>query len=144
MAAKAIKRAERLKIDNDLAKAIRGRLREGKLPCAAAISLARAKGIDPLDLGRTADSLRVRLSRCQLGLFGWPGRAGSPESVNSPEEPAPEGLDAAILDGRDASGMLSCLGAWRIADDFGISRLRAGRAADRLGVRIRDCQLGVF
>jgi len=144
MALKDKKLPKSLDVDKDLAEAIRGRLLEGKLPCAAAISLARAQGIDPLDLGRTADSLRIRFSRCQLGLFGWPGGAGSPESVKSPGEPAPGGLEAAILDGRDASGKLSCLVAWRIADELGISRLRVGRAADRLGVRIRDCQLGAF
>ena len=41
-------------------------------------------------------------------------------------------------------GYLSCLSAWQLAERPGFSRLDAGVMMDRLGVRVKDCQLGCF
>ena len=58
-----------LKIDDALAAAIRARLRDGRLPCAAAFAIAEELGIPRSEVGRAADALGIRLSRCQLGAF---------------------------------------------------------------------------
>jgi hypothetical protein len=39
---------------------------------------------------------------------------------------------------------LSCAVARKIAEDFGISYSSVGAAADELGIKIKDCQLGCF
>jgi len=58
-----------LKIDDALAAAIRVRVRAGCLSCAAAFLIAEEMGIPRSEVGRAADALGIRLSRCQLGAF---------------------------------------------------------------------------
>ncbi len=58
-----------LKIDDALAAAIRARLRDGRLSCAAAFAIAEELGVPRSEVGRAVDALGIRLSRCQLGAF---------------------------------------------------------------------------
>jgi len=37
-----------------------------------------------------------------------------------------------------------CAAAFAIAEELGLPRLAVGRAADELGLKISDCQLGCF
>lgn len=39
---------------------------------------------------------------------------------------------------------ITCAAAFRIADELGVPRKEVGRAADRAGIRIKDCQLDCF
>jgi len=39
---------------------------------------------------------------------------------------------------------LPCAAARKIAEDFGIPYSEVGAAADELGIKIKDCQLGCF
>lgn len=41
-------------------------------------------------------------------------------------------------------GYLPCPAAWKIARQAGVSRLAVGEVADRMGIRISDCQIGFF
>ena len=41
-------------------------------------------------------------------------------------------------------GYLPCPVAWKIAKDYSISKIAVGEIADRLGIRITNCQLGCF
>ena len=41
-------------------------------------------------------------------------------------------------------GYLPCPVAWEIADQVEVSKIAIGEIADRLGIRITDCQLGFF
>lgn len=130
----------------DLATAvdIRGRLEDGLLSCHAAFDSAARLGVAPGDVGRTADALAVRLTRCQLGLFGFPGHAKGWAATRVAERFVPAGLKEALFAARDSRGDLSCLAIWRAAARFGVDRIQAGYIADSLGVPIRHCQLGAF
>jgi hypothetical protein len=44
-----------------------------------------------------------------------------------------------VVDGR-----LSCASARKLAEDLGIPYKEVGAAADELGIKIKDCQLGCF
>jgi hypothetical protein len=133
------------RVDERLAAEITSRLAEdGALPCVSAIALAQAKNIDPLEIGRAADALKIRLGRCQLGLFGFPGRAKGWETAGVAGLPVPRPFENALRGAAAASGSLSCSMIWRLADAHGLSRVRAGCAADKLGLKIVDCQLGAF
>lgn len=48
------------------------------------------------------------------------------------------------LMGKAADGKLPCSVARKIAEDLNISYKDVGDAADDLGLRIRNCQLGCF
>ena len=138
---KAVPEAE---ADQTIATHIRARLEGGRLPCAAACALAAELDRPTAEVGRTADALRVPLTACQLGLFGYPGHAKGWEQAGVAAQPAPPGLEEQLRASVDEQGALTCLSVWRAAQDTGCSRIHAGAVADRLGLKIRDCQLGAL
>jgi hypothetical protein len=126
-------------MNEGIAKAIRGRLSEGKLRCVDAFRIAEELAVMPLDVGETADELEVRFARCQLGLFGY----GDPKRIVEPAERVTPELEQAIREGL-VGERLPCAEAWVIAARLGISKLEVANAAEKLGVRISQCQIGAF
>jgi hypothetical protein len=133
-----------LKADPVLAEAIRGRLEGGQLPCATAFAIAEEKGVPRLAVGRAADVEQIHLTRCQLGLFGYPNHAPFWETNKVSDAVKPAALDEAILASRDKSGVISCAALMAVADRFGLPKILAGYWADQLGTRVKHCQLGAF
>ncbi len=131
-------------IDETLAEAIRVHCKEGKLPCASAFAIAREHGVTPLLVGQTADALQIHLTRCQLGLFGYPGHAKGWGAAKIAERAIPEGLEEVIRATVDADGNFACVKAWEIAARFGIPKMQVAYVADQMGVRFSPCQLGAF
>jgi len=131
-------------VDERIAAAVRGRLEQGLLPCASAIALAGELGCEPIALGANADALRIPITACQIGLFGYPGHAKGWEGAGVAAQPLPAGLETALLAARNDRGELTCLSIWGAAERAGCSRMQAGYVADRLGIKIRGCQLGAF
>lgn len=128
-------------LDARVAAAITSRLEDGRLPCAAAWDAADQIGVLPIAVGRTADRMQVRLSACQLGLFGPPRRVGDSDGV---ETAVPDGLAEALIAGRTDRGEISCARLWHEAERFAVPRIVVGGLADRLGIKVRDCHLGTF
>jgi hypothetical protein len=105
------------------------------------VEIATACDVPTAAVGRAADREGIRVSECQLGLFGyeafgekrWVRRlAAIPRSLES------EILAACVED------RLACAAAWRVADGRGVPRLVVGSVAEALDVRISACQLGCF
>lgn len=48
------------------------------------------------------------------------------------------------LQEQSVDGRITCAIARKIAEELGIAYKDVGAAADELGIRIRDCQLGCF
>lgn len=127
-----------------IAEAIQNSLVEGQLPCAAAFAIAERLGVEPLQVGQEADRLEVKLSKCQLGLFGYGSKAEGKHRRVHPMQGVPHGLAQAIRAALDVDGKLSCAAAWRIAAELGLPKQTVSDAAEGLGVRIGQCQLGAF
>lgn len=144
MALKGKRIASGVKPDPRLAAEIKGRVRDSTLSCAEAFAVADRTGVSAIEIGRTADVLKVKLSHCQLGLFGYPGPAKGWDRSGAGMGPVPEGLEAAIKRRAGREGRVSCSDLWDLAELYGVPRILAGDAADRLGIRIVDCQLGAF
>jgi hypothetical protein len=126
-------------MDERVAEAIRDRSSEGTLRCADAFRIAEELAVMPLDVGEAADIMEVRLVRCQLGLFGY----GDPKRIVRPAEQVAPDLAQAIRGGL-IDGRLPCAEAWATAARFGLSKLDVANAAEKLEVRIGQCQLGAF
>ena len=126
-------------IEKRIAAAIQEQAREGTLRCAAAFRIAEELGVTPLAVGQAANELDVRLARCQLGLFGY----GEQKSVVEPAEEVRPELEQAIQEGL-ILGRLPCAVAWAIAARFKMPKLHVANAAEKLGVRIGQCQLSAF
>jgi hypothetical protein len=124
---------------------LRHRLREsavgGDLPCALAHRLAESCATPPRVVGETADGLGIRITHCQLGLFGYDayGEKRWTRGLTATPAALERDLRLACVD-----GWLPCATAWRWADERGLPRLLLGSIAETLDVRICDCQLGCF
>ncbi len=126
---------------SELDRAIRETTRTGFLPCAVAFSIAERLGVSPDAVRAAADGLGVRISICQLGLFGYDAFAErrAVHKLSAVPEELRSTLAAAVVDGR-----LPCAAAWRLADERGLPRLLFGSIAETLDVRISECGLGCF
>lgn len=127
----------------EITTAIQTHLTDGKLTCQDAFAIAAQAQVAPGEIGQAADTLGTRLSRCQLGLFGYPGKQGWHDSGVA-DLPVPEGLQSAIAEMVDEDRHLMCAQAWILADRFGISRMQFGWIAENLKVKFVTCQLGAF
>jgi hypothetical protein len=124
-------------VDGAIAAAITQRLEGGLLPCAAALKLAAQNGSPGAVVGATADAMRVRLTACELGVFGDPGHTKGWEAAGVAGFPTPAGLDEALPAARSEAGKPSCLAVWSAAQS-------AGCVADRNRIKIRGRRLGAF
>ncbi len=117
---------------------IREALVENRLSCSRAHKLALETGFSPADVGRTADLMEIRLSGCQLGLFGHEQK----EKVAAAANPEPELIKT--LKENLTDGSLSCLKAWQIAADFNLKKTDITAACEADKIKITPCQLGAF
>lgn len=60
---------EKEKSDADLVEAVKSASKDGKIPCAAAMALARKLGVSPRRIGKAADAGEIKIVQCQLGCF---------------------------------------------------------------------------
>jgi len=126
-------------VDPAVRSALMERVVGGALPCAVAFDLAARNDWPPAEIGRAADILELRLTKCQLGLFGYQPK----KSIVRPWTTVPAELEAAIRNGL-VEGRLPCAKAWDIAEALGIHKMRVSAACDGLAIKIRPCQLGAF
>lgn len=114
-----------------------------KLPCAVAHYIAAYLKLDPLEVGKSATEMGVRLYECQLGLFGYGRKGKSAYKITGRKvEVDKDVLD--LIKKNTSEGRISCARLWEIADTTGIIRAEAGNAADALNIKITPCQLGAF
>ncbi|MBC7247449.1 MAG: hypothetical protein H5T73_06695 [Actinobacteria bacterium] len=56
-------------VDDRVLQAVRERAEEGRIPCAIALELAEELGVPPLEVGKAANALNVKIVQCSLGCF---------------------------------------------------------------------------
>ncbi len=130
------------KLDERIATEIKQRARDTRLSCAAGAHIAEELGVPMEQVGRAADLLEVKVSKCQLGLFGYKQSQGKSRIMEPAEEVSPdleEAIRAALEDGK-----LPCASAWEVANRFGLSKLAVCSSAETLGIKSSRCQLGAF
>jgi hypothetical protein len=126
-------------VDEAIRRAFLNRGIKDSLPCAVAFEICEQLKVVPLQVGKTADLMDIRLVKCQLGLFGYAPK----KSIVKPLAVIKPDLKAAIMAGlRD--DRLPCREAWRISDLLGYHKLQVAGACDGLGIKIAPCQLGAF
>jgi hypothetical protein len=122
-----------------IAVALRAHVTNGEVPCARAFKVAEQLGVSPLTIGRVADEVNVRFSRCQLGLYGYTPS----KSIVAPAAEVSSDLEQLLRDSL-ILGRLPCAAAWAIAEHLKIRKLDVSSAAEKLKIRIGQCQLGGF
>jgi hypothetical protein len=126
-------------VDDDMKRV----LRDGQLPCAVAFDEGQKRGLTAAQIGEWADANEVRVSHCQLGLFGYGPKAEGKHKIVRPTEIVKDDL-AAALRAHAREGRIPCADVWAVAAAAGIARLEASAAAEGLGLRVSQCQLGCF
>ena len=123
----------------EITEAVRDKIKDGHISCAAMHKIAGDLKTKPSEVGVAVDLMEARLNKCQMGLFGYTPdrRIVKPASEVSPE--LEEAIRNALVDGR-----IKCLSCWEIAKDFGIAKMDVASACETLHVRIFSCQLGAF
>ena len=119
---------------------VKKRAENGRISCKAAHEAAAAAGVSPGVTGQTLDLLEMRISGCQLGLFGHGTDTGK-ASLRVPDKAGP--LKKAVLKNCDERG-ISCSALWAAADTAGAGRTEAAAVCEDAGIRIHSCQLGAF
>jgi hypothetical protein len=127
------------KIDDSISKKILTLAEDNNLTCAAAHRIAKDLDIQPSDIGIQIDLMEFRITKCQLGLFGY---SPEPKKIN-PDIEISKNL-AAALDKTIVDNKISCKLCWDIADSLKIKRLDLGSACEKKDFRIKPCQLGAF
>lgn len=122
-------------IEEELKKRDAGR----EIPCALAFEMAERLGVEPEEIGRTADVLDIPLVKCQLGLFGYQPQ----NKIVRAEDTTNRELKNALVEFSDNS-RLSCEKAWQIADRFNISKRTLGNMCQANRIKIKGCRLGAF
>ena len=119
--------------------ALKGVIKDDTVTCAAAHKISQTLGVSPPEVGVAIDLMEARLTRCQLGLFGYTpvSRIIKPADAVAPD--LEEAIRGALIDGR-----ISCLASWEIARRFGIARMDVACACEALRIKISSCQLGAF
>jgi hypothetical protein len=129
-----------MKMNQDIAERIKELSTEGTLSCPSAFKVVRRLEVSPQQVGEVANELNVRISRCQLGLFGHGSAKGK---ALEPTQGLGEELQARITD-QVVEGGLPCAVAWEIASELTMKRLDVANAAESMGIQITQCQLGCF
>jgi hypothetical protein len=130
-------------MDERLHQAMLERLEDGQLPCNQAHAVAQNLSVDPLTVGRAANDADIRISRCQLGLFGYGRKAEGKHKIVHAMDKVPERLAARIRAAVEGDG-ITCTEVWMIADGLGYPRIEASSAVEAMGLKVSRCQLGCF
>ena len=130
-------------MDERLHEAIVDRLEDGKLSCPRAFFVARKLGLEPLAVGLAATEADIRITHCQLGLFGYGPKAEGKHKIVHAMDEVPERL-AARLRSHAEEGGIDCGAVWQVADELGFKRIEAASAVEAMGLRVSRCQLGCF
>jgi len=113
---------------------------DGKeISCENAFIVIEDTGVLPLDVGKLINRMDMKITCCQLGLFGY-----KPEKkILKPADSVSEQLSSLIMQYVN-NGRIICVDVWKVADSHGITRLDAASACEKLSLKIKKCQLGAF
>lgn len=54
---------------DNIDKAIKEKIKEGKITCKEALEIASELGIKPAEVGKALDKNKIKIKQCQLGCF---------------------------------------------------------------------------
>ncbi len=135
----AAKHSPEAALDPEIAADIKDRAKEGKISCGACFRIVKDRNVLPSRVGKNVDLLEFRIVQCQLGLFGYypEKKIVEPAQVVAPE--LRDALHDALVDTK-----IPCAEAWRIAEEFGLSKINVSAACEALKIKVSPCQLGAF
>jgi len=135
----AAKHPKGVEADPKIVEQIRQKLSENHISCAAAHDIAATLSVLPAQVGMTIDLLEARITKCQMGLFGYSPQKNIVKPAESVSPDLKKALESSLTDGR-----ISCERCWEIASQKGLKKIEVSSACETLGIKIKPCQLGAF
>jgi hypothetical protein len=126
-------------LDPDRRETILDRSKNGELACAVAFQIVESGNIPADEIGLYANQMKIRLVKCQLGLFGYHPDKKIVKKIQNVDESLKKAIKDKIMDNR-----LSCIQVWQIASELGLPKLSVSNACETLSIKIHSCQLGAF
>jgi hypothetical protein len=127
------------KVDDDLKKEILEQVKNNSITCKKAEEISEELGFMLNETGTAIDILNIKITKCQLGLFGY----GETQKVVQPAKEISPEMKESITSALE-NGNLSCVAAWEIAGKLNISRMKVAAACEALEIKVKPCQLGAF
>ncbi|MBF0112846.1 MAG: hypothetical protein HQK74_08960 [Desulfamplus sp.] len=109
------------------------------ITCEELHLISKNLGITPKEVGIQADLMELRLKECQLGLFGY-----EPDGKNFNKKVELSDIQLADIQAIAPDGRTTCLKCWQAAQKLNISRIDVGSMCEKMGIKIKNCQLGAF
>lgn len=125
--------------ESDFENEILSHVADNELSCNDAFEIAWRLQVPACDIGVAADRLKLKLVKCQLGLFGYK----PDKKIVAADDFVSQELEDAIRNCLD-NGKLLCIKAWEIAGTLNIQKFSVSCACESLGIKIKECQLGAF
>ena len=135
----AAKHPKGVEADPKVAEQIRQKLADNHITCAAALEIAAKLSVTPAQVGMTIDLLEARITKCQLGLYGYSPQKNIVKPADSVSSDLKNAIETGLIDGR-----ISCERCWDIASQQGLKKIEVASACEALGIKIKPCQLGAF
>jgi hypothetical protein len=126
-------------IDAAIIDAVRKNSINKEMPCGEATRIATSLSKPMKDVGAACDLLEIHITKCQLGLFGYPPQ----KKIISADQSVGRELEKAIRE-RLVKGTLPCDAAWEIAENLALPKMKIASACETLKIKIKPCQLGAF
>lgn len=104
---------------------------EGKLPCLKAFKVARKIGLESLEMSDACKSLDIKITDCELGVFGK-------LDFNNAEEEIYKNFEEYFLEEKD----IECKVLWDLAQKSSLRRV--GSTVKNSDAEVINCQLGCF
>ena len=127
------------KLDETIASRIKEKISGDRISCAEAHGIAAELGREPSDVGVAIDLLEIRITKCQLGLFGHGKEKNIPVASDPVSPDIEREIKASVVDNR-----LPCSAAWEIARNLNVPKGTISGACETLKIKISPCQLGAF
>lgn len=130
---------DRAVLDKNIAEKINEKTTDNRISCAAAHKIAKDIDIRPHEVGVAIDLMEVKLTKCQLGLFGVDKNAVLPPVDREKNLEILKAIEKELVMGR-----LPCEAAWRIAAEAGVGKRTVAEICNKMKVKLSKCQLGTF
>ena len=125
--------------DSAVLSEIRNRAKDNEIPCAVAFDIAEKTNTSPRDVGIAMDMVNIRLTKCQLGLFGYKPEKKITKVIEDVNQDLADKINRGAVNNR-----LACKDAWGIASELNVSKMTVSGACESSTIKVKPCQLGAF
>ncbi len=111
----------------------------GRLSCIVAFQIARKLKVSQRQVGEMANRLNIRISNCQLGCFILEKAVHDDLDSLHISKAVAEEVEAFLVGGR-----FPCAVVFKVAKKLKVAPKEVADAANKLNIKIVNCQLGCF